>query len=149
MKSIQPGSYAAERTEVEVHEGDVLLAVRILDGQWMNAIGSEFDEVMGWLKNGLRANGCTIRFRTAEAAMRLIRDKTSTGRKHSMLASASRNDAGKKVIEVDSSSGLNCPNVLASLTGQDRLGGELSGAQSPISPASATEVLCCSCTSSN
>jgi hypothetical protein len=72
VKSLQKGSYATRNTDVKV--GDVLLAI---DREQLN--GKRFDFAMMVIRNRLSsAHGCTLRFRTIEEKMRLIRESALT-----------------------------------------------------------------------
>ena len=68
VKSLQKGSYAANNTDIKI--GDVLLSIdnEVVDGK-------NFELAMVLMRNKLAsASGCTVRFRTVEEKIRLIRE---------------------------------------------------------------------------
>jgi hypothetical protein len=77
VKSFQKGSYAATNTDIKI--GDVLLQV---DDEPVD--GKKFELAMVLMRNKLgSAQGCTVRFRTVEEKIKLIRESAlSTNAKH-------------------------------------------------------------------
>lgn len=80
VKGFQKGSFAALSTDIKV--GDVLLSV---DGECVD--GKKFELAMVLMRNKLgSAEGCTLRFRTVEEKIRLIRDSAlNTTNRHNKV----------------------------------------------------------------
>jgi hypothetical protein len=67
VKSIQSGSFAAKETDIRV--GDVLIEV---DG--VSVSGDRFEGAMQMMKSKLLRSNCTLKLRTVEEKLRLMRD---------------------------------------------------------------------------
>lgn len=101
VKGFQKGSFAAQSTDIKV--GDVLLSV---DDEEVD--GKKFELAMNLIRHKLAAEGCTLRFRTVEEKIRLIRESAlNTTNRHTKVRKRVHGTPGNAIGAGSSGSGFN------------------------------------------